>query len=51
MTPANHPREVTLRSHSFANNPRETPTRFRKEPVYRNTTVGFRTRARCRCPR
>jgi hypothetical protein len=48
MTP---PRYVTLRSHSFGNDPRSVPRRVRKEPDYRNTTVGFRTLARCRCPR
>jgi hypothetical protein len=51
MTPSNPPREATLRSFSFANNPPDTPTRVRKDPTYRNTTVGFRTRAQCRCPR
>jgi hypothetical protein len=47
----NPPRSVTLRSYSFGNDPRAVPARVRKEPVYRNTTVGFRLRARCRCPR
>ena len=45
------PRYVTLRSHSFGNDPRAVPRRVRKEPTYHNTTVGFRTLSRCRCPR
>jgi len=44
----NPPRSVTLRSYSFGNDPRAVPARVQKEPVYHNTTVGFRTRARCR---
>ncbi len=51
MTPANPPREATLRSFSFANNPPDTPTRVRKDPTYRNTTVGFRTTLTGRTPR
>ena len=51
MTLSNPPREATLRSFSFANNPPDTPPRFRKELAYHNTTVGFRIHARCRCPR
>lgn len=44
------PREVVLRSFSFANKLPLKP-KFIKEPGYRNTTLGFRTRARCRTPR
>lgn len=44
----NPPESITLRSYSFGNDPRAVPARVRKEPVYRNTTVGFRTRTRCR---
>jgi hypothetical protein len=51
MTSANPPREATLRSFSFCNHPREVPVRFRKEVAYRNTTLGFRTCARCRTSR
>lgn len=51
MKSANPPHEATLRSHSFSNNPREVPVRFRKEVTYRNTTLGFRTCVRCRTPR
>lgn len=45
------PRYVTLRSHCFGNDPRDVPRRVRKEPTYRNTTVGFRTTLTGRTPR